>query len=177
VDPIPDPLLLRKSGSAGNRTRDLWVCSQEVWILDHSCSPINPIEIDNEQVNQIWGADALTEVLIMSDNIIPSGIIISLIPGGLSFQQLQYHLSNCFNICQQVVYITRNPKDMCVSYYHYCTLVHNMKGSFEDFCELFLKGRGKTPFWDSLHVNCETLVEAYIAMKNRRNQELKQLRG
>jgi hypothetical protein len=30
VDPVPDPLLLRKSGSAGNRTRGLWVCSQEV---------------------------------------------------------------------------------------------------------------------------------------------------
>jgi hypothetical protein len=29
VDPVPDSPLLRKSGSAGNRTRDLWVCSQE----------------------------------------------------------------------------------------------------------------------------------------------------
>jgi hypothetical protein len=28
VDPISDSLLLRKSGSAGNRTRDLWICSQ-----------------------------------------------------------------------------------------------------------------------------------------------------
>jgi hypothetical protein len=27
VDPVPDPLLLRKSGSAGNRTRYLWICS------------------------------------------------------------------------------------------------------------------------------------------------------
>jgi hypothetical protein len=35
VDPVPDPLLLRKSGSAGNRTRDLWICSQELWPLDH----------------------------------------------------------------------------------------------------------------------------------------------
>jgi hypothetical protein len=50
VDPVPDPLLLRKSGSTGNRTRDLWVCSQEVWLLDHrggqimiyKCS-VNPI--------------------------------------------------------------------------------------------------------------------------------------
>jgi hypothetical protein len=25
----------RKSGSAGNRTRDLWLCSQEVWPIDH----------------------------------------------------------------------------------------------------------------------------------------------
>jgi hypothetical protein len=35
VDPVLDPLLLRKPGSAGNRTRDLWVSSQELWLLDH----------------------------------------------------------------------------------------------------------------------------------------------
>jgi hypothetical protein len=35
VDPVPDTLLLRKSDSAGNRTRDLWVSSQELWPLDH----------------------------------------------------------------------------------------------------------------------------------------------
>jgi hypothetical protein len=47
VDPVPDPLLLRKSGSAGNRTRDLWVCSQEVWPLDHRGGHI----IANNSVN------------------------------------------------------------------------------------------------------------------------------
>jgi hypothetical protein len=35
VDAVPDPKLLRKSGSAGNRTGDLWVCSHEPWPLDH----------------------------------------------------------------------------------------------------------------------------------------------
>jgi hypothetical protein len=35
VDPDPDPLLLRKSGSARNRTRNLWICSQELWPLEH----------------------------------------------------------------------------------------------------------------------------------------------
>jgi len=35
VDPVPDPLLLRKSGSAGHRTRDLCICSQKLWPLDH----------------------------------------------------------------------------------------------------------------------------------------------
>jgi hypothetical protein len=35
VDPVPDPLLLRKSVSNGNRTQDLLVCSQELWPLDH----------------------------------------------------------------------------------------------------------------------------------------------
>jgi hypothetical protein len=34
VDPIPDPLLLRKSGCAGNWTQDLWNCRQELWPLD-----------------------------------------------------------------------------------------------------------------------------------------------
>ena len=33
VYPVPDPL--RKSGSAGNRTRDLCICSQKLWPLDH----------------------------------------------------------------------------------------------------------------------------------------------
>jgi hypothetical protein len=33
VDPVPDPLLLKKSGSGGNRTRDFWICSQEVKFL------------------------------------------------------------------------------------------------------------------------------------------------
>ena len=35
MDPVPDPLLLRKSGSVGNRTRDLCICSQKLRPLDH----------------------------------------------------------------------------------------------------------------------------------------------
>ena len=35
VDPVPDPRLLRKSGSAGDRTRNLCICSQKLWPLDH----------------------------------------------------------------------------------------------------------------------------------------------
>ncbi|KOB52376.1 Uncharacterized protein OBRU01_24947, partial [Operophtera brumata] len=34
----------------------------------------------------------------------------------------------------RVIYTSRNPKDMVVSYYHYCTLVHGLKGTFEEFC-------------------------------------------
>jgi hypothetical protein len=36
VDHVPDPLLLRKSGRAGNRTPDLWTCGQKLWPLDES---------------------------------------------------------------------------------------------------------------------------------------------
>jgi hypothetical protein len=41
VDPIPEPLLLRKSGRAGNRTRDLRICSQTLWPLDHRGSHVH----------------------------------------------------------------------------------------------------------------------------------------
>jgi hypothetical protein len=39
VDAVPDPLVLRISGSAGNRAQDLWICSQGLWPLDHRCGP------------------------------------------------------------------------------------------------------------------------------------------
>jgi hypothetical protein len=35
VDPVPDPLLLRKSGSARNLTRNHWIYNLELWPLDH----------------------------------------------------------------------------------------------------------------------------------------------
>jgi hypothetical protein len=35
MDPVPDPLLHRKSGSVGNRTQDLCVSSQELSPLDN----------------------------------------------------------------------------------------------------------------------------------------------
>jgi hypothetical protein len=35
VQHVPDSLLLRKSASAGNRTRELWICRHELWPLDH----------------------------------------------------------------------------------------------------------------------------------------------
>jgi hypothetical protein len=35
MDPVPDLLLHRNSGSDGDRTRDLWICSQEFWQLEH----------------------------------------------------------------------------------------------------------------------------------------------
>jgi hypothetical protein len=41
VDPVPDPLLLSKSGRVGNRTRDLWISSQKLWPLDHRGGPFS----------------------------------------------------------------------------------------------------------------------------------------
>jgi hypothetical protein len=46
VEPVPDPQLIKKSGSAGNHTRYLWICSQEIRPLDYGGGPnsrIRPI--------------------------------------------------------------------------------------------------------------------------------------
>ncbi|CAH0401653.1 unnamed protein product [Chilo suppressalis] len=39
----------------------------------------------------------------------------------------------------KVIYTSRNPKDMVVSYYNYLILVHDLKGTFEEFCDMFMK--------------------------------------
>ncbi|KAE8751095.1 hypothetical protein FOCC_FOCC002180 [Frankliniella occidentalis] len=51
----------------------------------------------------------------------------------------------------RVVYVARDPKDMCVSYYHHCRLIYNMKGSFEEFAELFLQDKAPVgPMWSHI---------------------------
>jgi hypothetical protein len=35
VNSVPEPLILWKSGSTGNRTWDLWIYNHELWPLDH----------------------------------------------------------------------------------------------------------------------------------------------
>ncbi|KAF4533132.1 hypothetical protein B566_EDAN007943 [Ephemera danica] len=51
----------------------------------------------------------------------------------------------------KIVYICRNPKDMCVSYYHYCRLVHDMHGPLSDFCDLFLQDKVPMgPIWNHI---------------------------
>ncbi|KAF5286554.1 hypothetical protein FQA39_LY16237 [Lamprigera yunnana] len=47
--------------------------------------------------------------------------------------------------------IIRRPEDVCISYYHYVKLMDGYKGSFEDFCRLFLAGRTcYGPFWKTV---------------------------
>jgi hypothetical protein len=41
----------------------------------------------------------------------------------------------------KTIYTARNPKDMCVSYYHYCALVHQLKCSLDEFLDLFLEDK------------------------------------
>jgi hypothetical protein len=70
--PVPDPLLLREYGIAGNRTRDLWSCSQELRPLDHSGGLLTSSLIYIHLYNAMWwtGMDLrirkLTQAFLLS---------------------------------------------------------------------------------------------------------------
>jgi hypothetical protein len=68
MDPIPDPLLLRKSGSPGNRTRDLWICSQELWPLDYRGGNFYTLNSDKT----VFGAYSLSNP-VSTRGYIPGG--------------------------------------------------------------------------------------------------------
>jgi hypothetical protein len=53
MEPATDPLLLKKSGGAGNRNRDLWICSQEL------C----PLQTANEMFLPFFSASLTTEII------------------------------------------------------------------------------------------------------------------
>jgi len=40
----------------------------------------------------------------------------------------------------QIIYVARNAKDTCVSYYHHCRILEGYSGSFENYCKLFIGG-------------------------------------
>jgi hypothetical protein len=64
VDPVPDPLLLRKSGSARNRTLDLCVSSQELWPLDYRGGQLSVrscVKENGERINgEVTGGHSVT---------------------------------------------------------------------------------------------------------------------
>ncbi|KZC08591.1 PREDICTED: estrogen sulfotransferase, testis isoform-like [Dufourea novaeangliae] len=51
----------------------------------------------------------------------------------------------------RIVYVARNPKDTCISYYHHCRLMEGYRDDFNSFCRLFLGAKVCfAPFWDHI---------------------------
>ncbi|GLV32780.1 Sulfotransferase 2 [Carabus blaptoides fortunei] len=61
----------------------------------------------------------------------------------------------------KIIYVARNPKDTCVSYYYHCRLIEGYTGNFVDFANQFLNDKViYGPYWH--HV---------LSFWNRRNDE------
>ncbi|KAJ8968176.1 hypothetical protein NQ314_002435, partial [Rhamnusium bicolor] len=82
----------------------------------------------------------------------------------------------------KIIYTMRHPKDVCVSYYHHCKLVHGFNVDFETFCELFLNnalaGGGifnhYKDFWNRRHEE-NILFLRYEEMRNDTRGTLKKI--
>ncbi|EFA11828.1 luciferin sulfotransferase [Tribolium castaneum] len=48
----------------------------------------------------------------------------------------------------KIIYVARNPKDVCVSFFNHEKLISGYSGTFDEFCELFLDGKVLyAPYW------------------------------
>lgn len=44
----------------------------------------------------------------------------------------------------QIVYVIRDPRDVCISYYHHCRIFkyEDFQGTFDQFVDAFIEGAG-----------------------------------
>jgi hypothetical protein len=79
ADPVPDPLLLRKSGRAGNRTQDLWLSRQKLWPQDHRGGLIDAwfCKIFNPSILPYFSS---TDTFFLSSGLLPFSIPVFISP-------------------------------------------------------------------------------------------------
>jgi len=131
------------------RRDDIWICSfpkcgttwtqEMVWCLMNGLDfKTAKSKILDERV-PFFEASAITPALSDRNSItdvekLPSPRIIKT---HLSSEMLP---SRCLAMASKIIYVARNPRDVCVSYYHHWTLLEAYTGTFEEFTELFLNG-------------------------------------
>lgn len=93
------------------------------------------------------------------------------------------HLSSTALSKGKVVYVIRDPRDVCISYYHHSLLFKNIQfnGTFEQYMEAFMEGSTWFNYWLTVgeawkrrnHPNVHIIF--YEKMKNNTFEELKKL--
>ncbi|ALC47387.1 St2 [Drosophila busckii] len=178
VEVLPDQLIIpRKFVELGESIRrlpvyedDVWMVSyprtgstwaqEMVWLLGHKLdyeaakqplgmrSPMIELSALFSTDHHQWVAESFGNTVDLVRNLPHPRYARS----HLSWQLLPEQFDS---VKPKIVYTARNPKDLCVSYYHYCTLLHNITGDFDQFVDLFLSGhtpmgsywKHVLPFW------------------------------
>ncbi|KAL7730395.1 hypothetical protein ACLKA6_016627 [Drosophila palustris] len=178
VEVLPDQLIIpRKYVELGESIRqlpiyedDVWMVSyprtgstwaqEMVWLLGHQLdyetakqqlsqrSPMIELSALFSTDHHQWVAESFGNTVELVRNLPRPRYARSHLSWQLLPQQFE-------SVKPKIVYTARNPKDLCVSYYHYCKLLHGINGDFEQFVELFLGGhtpmgsywKHVLPFW------------------------------
>ena len=97
--------------------------------------------------NQSMSLDWMMESVKYTNNLPSPRVIKTHLP-------LEFLPSNLLDTCK-VIYVNRNPKDACVSFYHHHVMFpeNDLKGSFSDFAQAYLQGAIKYgSYWTMLKV-------------------------
>ncbi|XP_030749806.1 sulfotransferase family cytosolic 1B member 1-like [Sitophilus oryzae] len=87
---------------------------------------------------------AITDSLKYVKNLKHPACIKSHLPWNLLPEAIQKDVQR-----PKIIYISRNPKDTCVSYYYFSKLIKDFDGTLDEFCNLFLRGKiNYAPYWD-----------------------------
>ncbi len=104
---------------------------------------------DPEQAERMqWTFDSMYNSISCAEKLASPRVIKSHLPLEMLPPKL---LDTC-----KVIFVGRNPKDCCVSYFHHTNLIpsYNFKGDFDDFADLFLNDELEYgSYWDILKVN------------------------
>ncbi|XP_037951912.1 luciferin sulfotransferase-like [Teleopsis dalmanni] len=178
IEVLPGSVVLpRKFADVGQSIRELPTFSDDVWLVSYPRTGStwaqemvwllgNNLDYEGaKQMQQIrcplielsalfsedhheWVANSIGNTVDVVRNTPRPRFIRSHLPWHLLPQSFE-------SVKPKIIYTARNPKDLCVSFYYYCKLMHGLHGPFEDFLELFLDERSPIgsywnhvlPFW------------------------------
>ncbi|XP_044271320.1 luciferin sulfotransferase [Tribolium madens] len=169
------------------RTGSTW-CQEMIWLIGNDLdfetarntiqqirAPLIEMSTVLIQYQDTLGEELLGNSVDLVDNLPSPRYIKSHLPLSLLPTELD-------KIKPKIIYTCRNPKDMCVSYYHHCQMFHQLDITFEEFCDQMIKGL--TPmgalfphylsFWDKRH-ETNILFLKYEDMKKDLRGTLKKI--
>ncbi|XKL63788.1 hypothetical protein PGB90_006152 [Kerria lacca] len=138
------------------RDDDIWVCSfpklgttwtqEMVWCIANNVN----LEAAKSDLNERFPS---LEKAHLPYNLLPI--------------KLQQNVTNA-----KIVFVIRDPRDVCISYFHFLKLFEN-DGNFEEFCQMFLDGRltygsywdHRLSYWNQRH-SSNVLILKFEDMKN-----------